>query len=243
VKAILEPYATWAVATSDYAAPGSAGPPLSFAHKTLRHILQTSIGGEQLRVRFSNVHGTAPLVIDGAHVAAAKGGSEIDTASDRALSVSGAQTFTAPAGTEVWSDAVPMAVSPNASLAISVFVKAETPARTWHPFGMQTHYIGEGDRLSAASIVHETTTAYHWVTGVDVFRREAARVVVVLGDSNIDGFGSTQTPLAGSRTISPDGWRRRGWRSESSTRDSRATASRWTGLSARARRGASRATC
>jgi uncharacterized protein YbjT (DUF2867 family)/lysophospholipase L1-like esterase len=196
----LEPYATWAVAPSDYATPGAAGPPppLSFTNKTLRNILQTSIGGEQLRVRFSNVYGTRPLVIDGAHVALAKTGSEIDTASDQALKIKGGQTFTVPAGADVWSDAVTMVVSPNTNLAVSVFVKAETPVRTWHQFGMQTNYMGQGNLLSAPNIAPpagvsapETTTAYYWVTGVDVYRGEATTVAVVIGDSNMDGFGST----------------------------------------------------
>ena len=195
----VAPYTTWAVAPADYATPGAAGPPpsLSFANATLRHILQTSIGGEQLRVRFSNVYGATPLVIEGAHVALARAGSEIDTASDRALGVDGAQRLTIPPGAEVWTDAVAMAVSPDARLAVSVFVKSETPARTWHQFGMQTSYLGEGDLLSASSIASAAdtsgrkATAYHWVTGLDVYRREAANVVVVIGDSNIDGFGST----------------------------------------------------
>lgn len=195
----LQPYTTWAVAPSDYATPGPAGPPpLSFTNKTLRNILQTSLGGERLRVRFSNVYGAAPLVIDGAHVAIAKTGSEIDAASDEALSVNGAHAFAVPAGLEVWSDAVTMTVSPNTKLAVSVFVKGEIQARTWHQFGMQTNYIGEGSQLAAGRLepparvsAPATTQAYHWLTGVDVYRREATNVVVVLGDSNMDGFGST----------------------------------------------------
>jgi uncharacterized protein YbjT (DUF2867 family)/lysophospholipase L1-like esterase len=190
----LAPYTTWAVAPSDHATPGASGPPppLSFTNKTLRHIVQISIGGEQLRVRLSNVYGTAPLMIEGAHVAIAQTGSSIDPASDRALRVKGARTFTVPARAEVWSDAVTLTVSPNTNLAISVFVKSETAARTWHQFGMQTNYIDEGDLLAAAEMASaQTTTAYHWVTGVDVYRREPTHVAVVIGDSNMDGFGST----------------------------------------------------
>ncbi len=197
-KLPLKPYTTWSVAPTDYATPGPAGlpPPLLFTNTTLRHIVRTSIGGEQLRVRLSNVYGTAPLVIDGAHVAIARTAAETDAASDRTLSVDGAQTFTVAPGAEVWSDAVTMAIPPNTTLAVSVFVKAETPARTWHQFGMQTSFIGEGNLLHASTMAPlarapGTTTAYHWVTGVDVYRREPTSVVVVVGDSNMDGFGST----------------------------------------------------
>ena len=131
-------------------------------------------------------------------MAVAKTGSEIDAASDKALSARGAQTFTVPAGAEVWSDAVTMAVSPNERFAVSVFVKTETAARTWHQFGAQTNYVGEGNMLAAAKIeppagasAPNTIQAYHWVTGVDVYRRPRTNVAVVIGDSNMDGFGST----------------------------------------------------
>ncbi len=42
---------------------------LTFADQTLRMIVRTSVGGRSVRVRFSNAYGTAPLVIDAAHVA------------------------------------------------------------------------------------------------------------------------------------------------------------------------------
>lgn len=53
---------TWATspqATSD----------IRFANQTLRMIVRTSIGGNKVRVRFSNAYGTVPLVIGAAHIA------------------------------------------------------------------------------------------------------------------------------------------------------------------------------
>lgn len=196
---LLRPFASWAVAPSDYATPGQAGPPpaSSFTDETLRYILRTSIGGEQARVRFSNVYGVAPLRIDGAHIAIAKSSSEIDVATDRALTVDGRAAFTVAAGAEVWSDPATLPVPANADVAVSVFVKSEAAVRTWHAFARQTNTVGRGNRLSAATMAGddggalETIEACHWVTGLDVHRREATNVVVVIGDSNIDGYGST----------------------------------------------------
>lgn len=190
---VLEPYASWAVAPSDRTTPGRAGPPpLSFANKTIRNIVRTSVGGDQARVRFSNVYGTTPLAIAGAHMALAKTGSEIDTSTDRALTVDGRASFTIAAGAEVWTDPVALAVPTNGDVAVSVFVRSEAIARTWRDASRQTSYIGEGDHLGAAMIgdAAETTEAYHWLTGLDVYRREPANVVVLFGDSNVAGFGS-----------------------------------------------------
>ena len=191
---VLVPYASWAVAPSDHATPSRAGlpPPLSFANKTIRNIVRTSIGGEQARVRFSNVYGKTPLAIAGAHLALVKTGSEIDARTDRALTVDGRAAFTIAAGAEAWTDPVAFAVPTNGDVAVSVFVRSEAIARTWRDASRQTSYIGEGDQLGAATIADavETTEAYHWVTGLDVYRRGPANVAVLFGDSNIAGSGS-----------------------------------------------------
>jgi lysophospholipase L1-like esterase len=42
---------------------------VTFSNQTLRMIVRTSLGGEKLRVRFSNAYGTQPLAIGAAHIA------------------------------------------------------------------------------------------------------------------------------------------------------------------------------
>src|SRR5207253_3225938 len=49
--------------------PAAPAPFVHFSNQTLRQIVRTSIGGSSLRVVLSNVFGTAPLSIGGAHVA------------------------------------------------------------------------------------------------------------------------------------------------------------------------------
>ncbi len=196
----LKPYAAWAVTPQDYNKPGPGGvpPALSFTNKTLRHTMQVSLGGEQIRVRFSNVFGTAPLVVDGAYAALAKMGSEIDAATGKALTVGGKANFTIAVGAEAWSDPVAMTVAANSKVSVGVFVANSTPVSTTHRFGNQTTYIGEGNVLSAATIANlgdgappATAASYYWVTGIDVYTREPANVLVLLGDSITDGVGST----------------------------------------------------
>jgi hypothetical protein len=60
-----------------------------YANQTLRLIVHTSIGGQQVRVRISNAFGTKSLVIGAAHVALRKSGPRITPGTDRALSFSG----------------------------------------------------------------------------------------------------------------------------------------------------------
>ena len=42
---------------------------IQFANQTLRMIVRTSLGGNKVRVRFSNAYGAVPLVIGAAHIA------------------------------------------------------------------------------------------------------------------------------------------------------------------------------
>ena len=42
---------------------------VTFSNQTLRMIVRVSVGGEKVRVRFSNAYGTQPLVIGAAHIA------------------------------------------------------------------------------------------------------------------------------------------------------------------------------
>src|SRR5437016_1446624 len=52
--------------------PGNL-PPVPLANSTLRQFVRTTIGGKQLRVRFSNAYGTSAVTISAAHIALAAG--------------------------------------------------------------------------------------------------------------------------------------------------------------------------
>src|SRR6266852_5947504 len=102
--------------------------PLNFANQTLRQIVRISIGGEQVRVVFSNTFGTAPLVIGAAHVALRDKEAAILTQSDRALTFSGSPTATIPSGAMIVSDPVRLAVPALADLAIDLYLPGDTAA-------------------------------------------------------------------------------------------------------------------
>ena len=70
------------------AMPGiTVGP--TIADKTIRMIVRPSIGGQRLRVRFSNEFGTAPLTIASARIALTYEGSQIQMATDCVLTFGG----------------------------------------------------------------------------------------------------------------------------------------------------------
>ena len=96
---------TWATAGVAVPSQPSAQPqllqpgePPRFNNQTLRQIVHTSIGGERARVVLTNVFGTRPLTIGGAHLALRERAGAIAPASNRALTFGGVSAVKIPPG-------------------------------------------------------------------------------------------------------------------------------------------------
>ncbi len=182
--------ATWGASPFGFLAFGPAAAPTPFVDQTLRQKLRISVGGDQVRVRFSNELGTTPLVIGAATVALATGDSAVDSASMHALTFGGATSITVPAGAPALSDPVAFAVADLTELAVSLYLPEEAAPATMH-MGRST-YVAAGDATQAASLDGaELTTNHVFLTGVYVSTTEDTAVVVTFGDSITDGTAST----------------------------------------------------
>ena len=137
-------------------------PAAQWQDASLRQIVRVSLGGRTLRVKLSNVFGTAPLTIDAGSVAlaAAPGRADVDAASLRALRFGGASFVTIPAGGEYLSDPVDLPVTAGADLAISLHF-AQAPARqTGHPGARATSF-----RSACATVAPASRTSGRLFTG------------------------------------------------------------------------------
>jgi lysophospholipase L1-like esterase len=170
---------------------GPAPAPAPFVNQTVRQKLRISVGGEQVRVRFSNELGTAPLVIGAATIARAGNDAAIDTTSLRKLTFGGAASVTIPAGAPVLSDPVDLALADLAEIAISIYLPDETAPATMH-MGRSAYVSSAGDLTQVADLQGaELTTNHVFLTGVYVSTNESIAVVAALGDSITDGAAST----------------------------------------------------
>jgi lysophospholipase L1-like esterase len=170
-------------------------PPTPLSNLTLRQVVHISLGGSQLRVRFSNEFGDGPVTITQANVAvcpATPVNSTIDTTTDRALSFSGTASTTIATGMAVWSDPVDFTLGALSNLAITTAFGSVPGNVTGHPGSRTTSYEQAGVSVSAANMT-AAQTADHWyiISGVDVMASAPAMGIVVLGDSIADGRGST----------------------------------------------------
>jgi lysophospholipase L1-like esterase len=174
-----------------------AGPPLpaatqTFTDQTLRLIVHTSIGGNQLRIRVSNELGTTPLRIGEAHIALRQSGSTIVAGSDRPLSFSGMRSIVIPPGAPVLSDPVDLDVPALSDLAISIHLPGSVQATTIHGSAFQTNYVSlPGNFTGAAAFpTDRTITSWPYLTEVDV-NAPGTSAIVALGDSITDGSNTT----------------------------------------------------
>lgn len=161
---------------------------------TVRQVVRVTAGGPRLRVRVSNLFGTAPLTFSAVHVArpVQPGSSAIDPATDRALTFAGRREVTVPAGAEYVSDPVDLAVKPLTSLAVTYHLPRPPAVQTGHPGSRTTTFVTRGARVSDARFPADATRVVRWyqLAGVDVPATPKSAAVVTFGDSITDGFGT-----------------------------------------------------
>jgi hypothetical protein len=154
--------------------------------------VHVSLGGDRVRIEISNMMSAQPLEIGGAHLAVYKGGGSIAPGTDRPLTFSGGAAITVPPGALAVSDPVNLGVAPMSDLAVSLYLPHDTGAPTNHTVGLRTSYISKGNAVGTDAMPEAvTTTAYAWLSSVDVAAPADAFTIVALGDSITDGYATT----------------------------------------------------
>jgi lysophospholipase L1-like esterase len=176
--------------------------------------VRVSIGGAQIRIRFTNECGSAPVEIGAATVAAPNDASSIKPATIQTITFGGRNSFTIPAGSPVLSDPVAFSVPSGSELSISIYFPKRVPSPTVHWLALKRAVVSQrGDHTRAEKIEGGAVTASSiLVSAVLVPAQPSQRLVVALGDSTTDGDGSTidtdhswPNDLARRLQKSPDG--------------------------------------
>jgi lysophospholipase L1-like esterase len=164
----------------------------SFDNQTIRQTVRVSVGGQRLRIRFTNEYGTKPLVIGAAVVALSDEKGNIQPGTGRHILFSGQAGVSIPAAAPFLSDPVDLPVKSLSSLSISLYVPEETGQCTCHQTGVQNAFVSaSGEFTDKAFTPAQTLQIRAFISGVEVESGKATRAVVVLGDSISDGVGAT----------------------------------------------------
>ena len=183
---------TWATSPQS-GTPNPREPLLNIDNQTVRERVRASIGGSQIRLRFSNEFGSSPLLIGAATVAIPKDVSTIKEESIRNVTFEGRNSIEIPAGAPVLSDPISLQLTPGAEISISIYFPNRLTTPTLHAFAFKHAVVSQhGDftherKIDPAAL----STASILVTAVLVPAQPSNRLVVAFGDSISDGDGST----------------------------------------------------
>lgn len=177
-----EPFvASWAVGHIN---PLPAGI-VQYSNQTLREIVRTSVGGDQVRVRIANTFGTDTLFIGAAHIAVSSSGSKIVPGTDRVLTFSGKTSVSIPPGAPVLSDPVRLHVKSLSDLAVSIYLPNATGTETSTLFqGASYVSLSSGNHAAAVDLpTASQVSAWPFLSGVNVTSSKKGAAIVALADS------------------------------------------------------------
>jgi lysophospholipase L1-like esterase len=184
--------ATWANSPQS-GTPNPREPLLNIDNQTVRERVRVSIGGSQIRLRFSNEFGSSPLLIGAATVAIPTDASSIKEESIQKVTFGGRNSIEIPAGAPVLSDAISFPLAPGAEISISIYFPKRLTTPTLHAYAFKHAALSQPGDFTHEKKIDPAALSTAWiaVTAVLVPAQPANRLVVAFGDSISDGDGST----------------------------------------------------
>jgi lysophospholipase L1-like esterase len=184
--------ASWAASPMAASSIVSSTAYAGFSDQTVRNIIYTSVGGDELQVQLSNTFGATALTVGAVSVGVVLDGAQLVPGTSHPLTFRGNTSVTIPAGAQMLSDPLTMHVQPLQELAVSIYLPEPTGAATYHFDAQQTGYIASGDHAGDAGDTAYSTTDSSWffLTGLDVHDQSAPGTIVAFGDSITDGHMS-----------------------------------------------------
>ena len=184
--------ASWTA--SPHAPLGTEGPfaAASYDDVTISQVIRLTEGGPQLRVRFTNRYGEAPLAIGTARIFRIDAeGNEI-AGSSRALTFGGEAGAVIPRGSPFVSDTVDLATEDLDRVKVEFYLPSETGPCTCHLTGLDTLAVSPpGDHVGEDWEPVSTAQYRAFVSVIEVDSPDAMGTIVTFGDSITDGVGST----------------------------------------------------
>jgi lysophospholipase L1-like esterase len=183
---------TWA-ASPQSGTPNPGEPLVNINDQTVRERVRVSIGGSQIRLRFSNEFGSSPLLIGSATVAIPTDASSIKEKSIQNVTFEGRNSITIPTGAPALSDPVNFPVTSGSEISISIHFPKHVTTPTLHAFAFKHAVVSAGGDFTHAEKIDPgaISTASICVSAVVVPVQPSNRLVVAFGDSITDGDGST----------------------------------------------------
>jgi lysophospholipase L1-like esterase len=172
--------------------PGNIPPSPGLSNNSMRQIVRVSIGGDTLRVKFSNKFSTTPVTMNSVKIAVSAGGNAIFDSTNKKLTFGGNYEVTMDSEGEAISDPIAFDLQPRMTVALTIYFGTTSATITGHPGSRTTSYLVAGNDTSRTDFTGATPTD-HWyvIQGIDVLVPPTYSCISVIGNSITDGRGTT----------------------------------------------------
>lgn len=190
---------TWGTAEEKCDITDSAMPQIALEDSTVRQIIKVTSTGEKIRFRLTNQYGGSDVNIKSMHIAkqVTATSSQINTATDTAITVDGKESFAIPKGKVIQTDEIAFSVNALENIAISIYFGSTPTANiTGHRGARATTYQISGNNVSTETFSSpKTTTSWFFLADASLLTYGGSKSVVCFGDSITDGYGTDATYL------------------------------------------------
>lgn len=170
--------------------PNNMPPAPGLDNNTLRQIVRVSIGGDLIRLRFSNEFSKSPVTMKAVQIAVSKGGSTIDASTIKELKFDTKAEVTMSPGGTATSDPLSFHLEPRMDVAITIYFGQTSPDVTGHPGSRTTSFLLSGNSISSADFAGAITTDHWYIINTIDVKASKSSAIVALGNSITDGRGS-----------------------------------------------------
>lgn len=193
-------FATWSAASM--APVGDEAPVQGLRNNTVRQQIKVSIGGDKIKLTFSNEYGDIPLVIDSVHIAKLlyAGSPNIDPETDTLVTFNGgSKSVTVAAGATVTSDEIAFNFEALDLLAVTSCIGDYSGGTiTCHSDAGCTSWVTEGNHVGDETFAAMSfNSSYYYLCRVDTYAEAGTKTVVCIGDSITDGACCTYNGFDG----------------------------------------------
>ncbi len=165
-------------------APGLTG-------SSLRQIVRVSVGGNKIRLRFTNEFSKGSVTMKSVQIAVSTGGNTIDVKTNKKLKFDGKSEVTMSPGSAIISDPISFKLKPRMDVAVTIYFGETSPTASGHPGSRTTSFLLTGNSTKITDFGGAVETE-HWyaLSGIEVLTPATTSSVAILGNSITDGRGS-----------------------------------------------------
>lgn len=181
---------TWST-SQQLVEPRNMPPEPGLEGNTLRQVVHVSLGGDSLRITFSNSYGTSPLTLNEVHLAVSEDSSTIQPDTDKTLYFDGKKQVTIPIDSTAITDPFSFDLKPQSNVAITINYGAVPSSLTGHPGSRTASYLLEGNHVTDTTFKNAgQKNRWYTIRSIEVLAPDSAASIIALGNSTTDGRSS-----------------------------------------------------